>query len=90
MAESNEGATNGNCLLDTSDDPTAKNSVVLDPSEGSIGSVPSELSINSYEIRKTLEGQNLDLGTESEVARDIFDRSEDVNLDDSQPQKMSR
>ena len=90
MAESNEGATNGNRLLETSDDPTAKNSVVLDPSEGSIGSVPSELSINSYEIRKTLEGQNLDLGTESEVARDIFDRSEGVNLDDSQSQKMSR
>ena len=90
MAESNEGATNGNHLLDTSDDPTAKVSVVLEASEVSIGSVPSELSIDSYEIRKTLEGQNLDLGTESEVARDIFDRSADVNQDGSEPQQKSR
>lgn len=91
MAEYNEGATNGNRLLDTSDDPTAKdNGGVLEASEVSIGSVPSELSIDSYEIRKTLEAQNFDLGTESEVARDIFDRSADVNQDGSEAQQMSR
>ena len=90
MAEYNEGATNGNRLLDTSDDPNAKDSGVVEASEVSIGSVPSELSIDSYEIRKTLEAQNLDLGTESEVARDIFDRSADVNQDGSEPQQMSR
>ena len=90
MAEYNEGATNGNRLLDTSDDPTAKDSGVLEASEVSIGSVPSELSIDSYEIRKTLEAQNFDLGTESEVARDIFDRSADVNQDGSEAQQRSR
>ena len=90
MAEYNEGATNGNHLLDTSDDPTAKDSGVLEASEVSIGSVPSELSIDSYEIRKTLEAQNFDLGTESEVARNIFDRSADVNQDGSEAQQMSR
>ena len=88
MAEYNEGATNGNRLLDTSDDPTAKDNGVLEASEVSIGSVPSELSIDSYEIRKTLEAQNFDLGTESEVARNIFDRSADV--DGSEAQQMSR
>jgi len=57
--------------------------------QDSVGSIPSELTINSYDIRRSLEGTDLNLGTESELAHDLFNRSEEI-LEDVQPQKMSR
>ena len=42
-----------------------------------IGSIPSEFDISSMEVRRIQAAQSFNLGSEMEVARDIFNRPED-------------